>query len=110
MDDFLNKLSFSKIVVVLRHIKTEQCDEYISILEQHKFTNIEVTLNSNNAYESIERIAKKFPNINLGAGTVIHKTSIRKLSDFGVKFIVSPNTDPEIITETLSISTDPQSN
>ena len=100
-NNFLDILAISRIVVVLRHITLNQCEEYIALLEENNLNTIEITLNSINAFESIELIAKKFPKINLGAGTVIEKNSINKLSDLGVKFIVSPDTNPEIITETL---------
>ena len=63
---------------------------------------IEITLNSPDPFKSIELVSKKFPKINIGAGTVILKDDISKLSDIGVKFIVSPNTNPQIIEETLN--------
>ena len=100
-NNFLDTLAISRIVVVLRHITLNQCEEYIALLEENDLNTIEITLNSINAFESIELIAKKFPKINLGAGTVIEKNSINKLSDLGVKFIVSPDTNPEIISATL---------
>ena len=80
-NNFLETLAISRIVVVLRHITLNQCEEYIALLEENDLNTIEITLNSINAFESIELIAKKFPKINLGAGTVIEKNSINKLSD-----------------------------
>lgn len=100
-ENFLQKLSSSKIIVILRNIEFYQIEEYVDLLEKNEFNTIEVTLNSPDPFKSIEFIAKKFPNINLGAGTVVKKKDVVKLLDLGVKFIVSPNTDPEIITESL---------
>jgi len=103
-DNFLNSLAKSKIVVILRNIELSQCEEYVSLLEDNQLDTIEITLNSPDPFSCIELIAKKFPKINIGAGTVIDKNDIKKLKDLGVKFIVSPNTDPEVITETLNNS------
>ena len=99
---FLKILSKSKIIVILRNIKINQVEEYVGLLEYNGFNTIEITLNSPDPFKSIELVSKKFPKINIGAGTVILKEDISKLSDIGVRFIVSPNTNPLIIEETLN--------
>ena len=101
-ENFFKTLSTSRIIVILRNIKENQVEEYVNLLESNGLNTIEVTLNSPDPFKSIELISKKFPKINIGAGTVILKDDIIKLLDIGVKFIVSPNTDPEIIEETLN--------
>ena len=99
---FLKILSTSKTVVILRNIKINQIEEYVGLLESNGLNTIEITLNSPDPFNSIELVSKKFPKINIGAGTVILKEDISRLLDIGVKFIVSPNTDPQIIEETLN--------
>ena len=100
--NFLNSLAKSKIIVILRNIELNQCEEFVGLLEDNQLDTIEVTLNSPDPFSCIELISKKFPKINIGAGTVIEKNDIKKLKDLGVKFIVSPNSNPEVITETLN--------
>ena len=101
-NNFLNSLAKSKIVVILRNIELHQCEEFVSLLEENQLDTVEITLNSPDPFSCIELITKKFPKINIGAGTVIENKDIKKLKDLGVKFIVSPNTNPEVITETLN--------
>jgi len=101
-NEFLKTLSTSKIVVILRNIKINQVEEYVGLLESNGLNTIEITLNSPDPFKSIELVSKKFPKINMGAGTVILKDDISRLLDIGVKFVVSPNTDPQIIEETLN--------
>jgi len=101
-NQFLKILSTSKIIVILRNIKIDQVEEHVGLLEHYGLNTIEITLNSPDPFKSIELVSKKFPKINVGAGTVILKDDITKLSDIGVRFIVSPNTDPQIIEETLN--------
>ena len=100
--EFLKTLSASKIIVILRNIKIDQVEECVSLLESKGLNTIEITLNSPDPFKSIELVSRKFPKINIGAGTVILKDDISKLLDVGTKFIVSPNTDPKIIEETLN--------
>ena len=101
-NQFLKTLSTSKIIVILRNIKIDQVEEHVGLLEHYGLNTIEITLNSPNPFKSIELVSRKFPKINIGAGTVLLKDDISKLSDIGVRFIVSPNTDPQIIEETLN--------
>lgn len=99
--NFLQKLISSKVIVILRNIEPNQIESYVSLLEENGLSIVEITLNSPDPFNSINLISKKFSNITLGAGTVIDKDHIVRLKDLGVKFIVSPNTNPEIITESL---------
>lgn len=101
-ENFLKILSTSRIIVILRNIKENQIEEYVGLLESNGLNTIEITLNSPNPFKSIELVSRKFPKINIGAGTVILKDDILRVLDIGAKFIVSPNTDPEIIEETLN--------
>ena len=94
-DEFLKKLSNSKIIIILRNIKLDQVEDFVGLLESNGLDTIEITLNSPEPFKSIELVSKKFPKINIGAGTVILKNDILKLLDKGAKFIVSPNTNPE---------------
>ena len=100
-DNFLEDLSKSRVIVILRNIELNQCEQFVNLLAENELETIEITLNSPDPFSCIEYISKKFPKINLGAGTVIDKNEISRLKDLGVKFIVSPNTNPEVITESL---------
>ena len=101
INKFIEQVSESKVVVVLRHIEFSQVEEFVGMLLENNLSTLEITLNSPDAYKSIELVSKKFPSANLGAGTVVDKKAILKLVDIGTKFIVSPNTDPEVIEESL---------
>ena len=100
-NNFLKTLSYSRVIVILRNIELHQCEKIVNLLEDNQLDTIEITLNSPDPFTCIELISKKFPKINLGAGTVVDKDHILPLKDLGVKFIVSPNTDPEVISESI---------
>ncbi|MGZ0707013.1 bifunctional 4-hydroxy-2-oxoglutarate aldolase/2-dehydro-3-deoxy-phosphogluconate aldolase [Coraliomargarita sp. W4R53] len=58
---------------------------------------IEVTFRTAAAAESIERIAKAFPEMQVGAGTVVTPEQAKRAIDAGSKFGLAPGTDPETI-------------
>ena len=57
----------------------------------------EVTFRTDAAEESIRIMAKKFPDMLVGAGTVLTTSQVDRAVAAGAKFIVSPGFDPEIV-------------
>ena len=63
----------------------------------------EVTFRTDAAEESIRRICESFPDMLVGAGTVLTTKQVERAHKAGAKFIVSPGFDPEIIDCCISI-------
>ncbi len=57
----------------------------------------EVTFRTEAAEESIRRISEKYPEMLVGAGTVLTTEQADRAVSAGAKFIVSPGFDPEIV-------------
>lgn len=57
----------------------------------------EITFRTEAAEESICRICREYPNMLVGAGTVLTIEQARRAVDAGAKFIVSPGFDDEIV-------------
>ena len=57
----------------------------------------EVTFRTEAAEESIRLMAEQFPEMLVGAGTVLTTEQVDKAVGSGAKFIVSPGFDPEIV-------------
>ena len=57
----------------------------------------EVTFRTDAAEESIKIMAQKYPDMLVGAGTVLTKDQVDRAMAAGGKFIVSPGFDPEIV-------------
>ena len=62
-------------------------------------TTIEITLTNPGALTIIENLAKR-PGVQVGVGTVVNSKDVLRARDAGAQFIVSPNTDEEVIGET----------
>lgn len=57
----------------------------------------EVTFRTDAAAESIRIMSEKFPEMLVGAGTVLSTGQVDQAVDMGAKFIVSPGFDPEVV-------------
>ena len=64
-------------------------------------TTIEITLTNPGALAIIENLAKRSDvPVQVGVGTVVDSADVKRAKDAGATFIVSPNTDEEVIGET----------
>jgi len=57
----------------------------------------EVTFRTDAAEESIRILAEKYPDMLVGAGTVLTTENAQKAIDAGAKFIVSPGLNPKVV-------------
>lgn len=62
----------------------------------------EVTFRTKSAEESIRIMTKEFPELLVGAGTVLTIEQVKRATEAGAKFIVSPGFDPEIVDYCLT--------
>lgn len=61
----------------------------------------EVTFRTDAAEESIRIIAKEFPDMLVGAGTVLTTEQVDRAAEAGAKFIVSPGLNPKVVSYCL---------
>jgi 2-dehydro-3-deoxyphosphogluconate aldolase / (4S)-4-hydroxy-2-oxoglutarate aldolase len=66
-------------------------------LYESRIPVLEVPLTVPQALEVIEDLAKRFPDLIVGAGTVLDEESARKSIDSGARFITSPGFVPEVV-------------
>ena len=92
------------IIAILRGIRTDEAVPVCTALVEAGITLIEVPLNSPNAVGSIEAAAKALGDrAEIGAGTVLTPEDVRAVAGAGGTFIVSPDTNPEVIKETIAL-------
>lgn len=93
--DLFNKIP---IIGIMRNLPSERMVTVTSLFEKSGFTNLEITLNSPKAFESIAELSKSFGNkINVGAGTVCSIEQLDLALSAGASFIVTPIVNEEII-------------
>jgi 2-dehydro-3-deoxyphosphogluconate aldolase/(4S)-4-hydroxy-2-oxoglutarate aldolase len=97
-------LKKNPLVPVAVFDKTDKALKTVEVLVRNKIHLVEVTLRTESAYDCIEAIAKKFPDMTIGAGSVLVKDGISRAKDSGAVFGVSPCVDFEVIDYSLSIN------
>lgn len=86
-----------KIVPVVKLERTEDALPLASALIEGGIPAAEITFRTACAEESIRAVAKKYPDMLVGAGTVLNRTQAETAVAAGAKFIVSPGYDPETV-------------
>lgn len=86
------------LVAILRGITPGEVEGVGALLADIGFRMIEVPLNSPDAFDSIERLARSLGDrILLGAGTVTEVEHVGRLRAAGGRLVVSPHFDPRIV-------------
>lgn len=90
-------MKLSKVTMILRGYSYEQVKSVAEVLLDSRYVrNMEITLNTEGAYEIIRKIAAEFQGkLNIGAGTVQTYEELLKAVDAGAKFALSPRTMTE---------------
>jgi len=98
---FTENLVSCPVLAILRGITPGEVREVCAILAENGIRLLEIPLNTPDALKSIA-LARECaaPRQLVGAGTVLDASSVRAVRQAGGCFIVSPNTDSEVIAET----------
>ena len=91
------------VVAILRGITPEEMLSVCEVLYSAGIRLLEVPLNSPDACASIKLAADKYHadgSMLIGAGTVLTIEDVRQVAAAGGKFIISPDTNSEVIAET----------
>ena len=91
LNQYMNELP---LIAILRGITPQQSESVVEALYAAGFRIVEVPLNSPDALDSIERIAKQFGgDMLVGAGTVLKTAQVTQVKARGGQMIVSPHTE-----------------
>lgn len=89
------------IIAILRGLTPAEAVPVASALIGQGVTQIEVPLNSPEAFDSIARILHHCGDkAVIGAGTVLTTQDVGRLADMGARLVVSPDCNPEVIHAT----------
>lgn len=85
------------LVAILRGLRPEEAEPVGEALVEAGFRILEVPLNSPEPMASIERLAKRFPQCLVGAGTVLHASDVARVAAAGGELVVAPNFDAGVV-------------
>lgn len=97
MKDIMKELSLIGIVPVIKIDNAKDAAPLAKALIEGGLPCAEVTFRTAAAKEAISIIAKEYPDMIVGAGTVLTTAQVDDAIEAGAKFIVSPGLNPEIV-------------
>ncbi len=98
----LQKIEQLGIVPVLTVEDEEKVIKIVDAMTEGGIPSAEITFRTKNALLAIEKLSLKYPNMILGAGTVLTKEQVDDAINAGAKFVVSPGFNPKIVDYCLS--------
>ena len=91
------------LIAIIRGVRPDEAEAIGDAIYEGGIRIIEVPLNSPEPLKSIERLAQKFgERMLVGAGTVLDPTDVGRVREVGGRIIVSPDTNPEVISAAAS--------
>jgi 2-dehydro-3-deoxyphosphogluconate aldolase/(4S)-4-hydroxy-2-oxoglutarate aldolase len=105
--DALKEIMRTKVVTILRGLAKDDALNVIGAIGAGGLTAIEVTFDQRKTAsataEIIQAAYQKYPDLCIGAGTVMTLEQLHAAHAAGAKFVLAPNTNIEIIKETKKL-------
>lgn len=89
------------IIPVVKIAEVEKSDKLVEALQKGGINCAEITFRAERAECAIDRMLNRYPDMIVGAGTVLTVKEAKLAADAGAKFIVSPGLDEEVIQYVL---------
>jgi 2-dehydro-3-deoxyphosphogluconate aldolase/(4S)-4-hydroxy-2-oxoglutarate aldolase len=96
-EDIVKIIEQEKLVFVTRLIDSSKAQAVIKSLVSADAKVMEITSNTPNYLKEISLARKAFPDVLIGAGTVINATIAKEAIEAGAQFLVTPNTNADLI-------------
>ncbi|GAA3401348.1 bifunctional 4-hydroxy-2-oxoglutarate aldolase/2-dehydro-3-deoxy-phosphogluconate aldolase [Paenibacillus hodogayensis] len=94
----LSELNRTRIIAILRGVRETDIERLAEALLAGGITVLEITLNTPGAPGMIRRLQSLYgEQLYIGAGTVLDMDDLQVALDAGASFIVTPNTDEDVI-------------
>jgi 2-dehydro-3-deoxyphosphogluconate aldolase / (4S)-4-hydroxy-2-oxoglutarate aldolase len=90
LNEVLGEIRKQKIVAIIRGDSTDLIESTVESLYQGGIRLVEITMNTQGALNGIERIKQAFPEMLVGAGTVLDSETARSAIVAGASYILTP--------------------
>lgn len=101
-EEILKKIYDSGVLPVIAVNDIEEAVPLASACKQAGLTAIEITFRTECAAEALKAIKQAYPEMLLGAGTVLTPETVDEAIACGVDFIVTPGFNPDVVKYTVS--------
>lgn len=99
----------NKIIVILRGLNLEELISTVGAIREGGIRCCEVTYDSKGTPTDeetasyIKTLVEKFPDMHIGAGTVLTEKQVELTAKAGGEYIISPDTNPDVIRKTREL-------
>jgi 2-dehydro-3-deoxyphosphogluconate aldolase/(4S)-4-hydroxy-2-oxoglutarate aldolase len=97
-------LTMSPVMPVLVINKVDKVELLFESLIKGNLKVVEITLRTSCALKVIEIASKKFPNLKVGAGTILNEIDLQDIKNAGASFAVSPGCTISLATKALDFN------
>ena len=101
-EEILKKIYDSGVLPVIAVNDIEEAVPLATACKQAGLTAIEITFRTECAAEALKAIKQAYPEMLLGAGTVLTPETVDEAIACGVDFIVTPGFNPDVVKYTIS--------
>jgi len=91
------KLSDIKIIPVLVLTSEQKALKLAELLLKHGIGAAEITFRTKEAPKIIESLSRHFPELFIGAGTILNVSDLKHAFDSGARFAVAPGLNPRVV-------------
>ena len=108
-EQIIQKIAKEKIIVILRGYRYVDLHKIVQAVHAGGIRCCEVTFDSvgqisdEETAHNIQRLTRDFPDMLIGAGTVLTKKQVLLTKKAGGTFIISPDVNPAVIKKTLAL-------
>lgn len=109
MNQLIEQIRQEKIIAILRGVPAEKMESVITSLYRGGIRLLEITFNQKSDTRHQEtgdaiRIARSlFPDMHVGAGTVMSKEDVQAAYEAGAEFILAPNVNKKVIKASVKL-------
>lgn len=94
-------ITSSRLIGIARKLPAEAIVDIVGAAASAGLEVVEVTLDSEDPLGQIARLRDAFPDMIVGAGSVLDPSAARAALDAGAQFVVSPTVDPDVVAVAL---------
>lgn len=95
--EMINKLKQFKVIPVIQINSVEQAIPLAKVLVENGLPVAEVTFRTEAAAEAIKAMREAYPEMCIGAGTVLNAGQIEQAQQAGAEFVVAPGLNPNTV-------------
>ena len=95
-NDIVSKIATTRIMTVVRINSLQRGREIVEGCLEGGVDVMEISYTNPEAGEYIKEISKEYPEMNIGAGTVLDSETARMAITSGAKFIIAPNFSKDV--------------